>query len=650
MLQWLRDNLKTFSWTLGLVIIAFIALYIPDLLTPKKERGDIIATVGDDVVSMDEFRRAYQQKEQELKQRLGDQATPELMRQFQLPLQVANDLINQRVLIAEAKEMGLQISDKELGEAILKQSVFLDADGNFIGEEDYQRILRSVGYPSSASFEEGMRSDLLMQKVFTVLAQNVYVPDSEVERSYRDQVERAKVRYVQLPRSQFAAQVDVSGGEVAAYYAQHENEYRRSERRAISYLLVDSARLRPQIEVTDEEIENYYETNKAEFTREEQVRASHILLLADGDDEVAEAERKLEQIKRRIEGGEEFAKLAREFSQDTQSKARGGDLNFFGRGKMGGAAFEEAAFNAQVGELVGPVRTEIGVHLIKVTAHPQSGVTPLDQAKNQIRFKLQNQRAEPEAESRMRALAARIASEGLSTKEQWQALAEESDEVTFGTSPPFESLGAIPGIGQVPSLAAAVFEAEVGGITDPIKAPRGWTLALVEEILEPSIPPLAEIELRVLQALKRERQQERAMESLRAAKEKIAAGDSIETVAAELGLEVKESQEFGRGTPVTELGSASAAVSQAAFSMVEGEVGGPYADAQGAVLFEVVERKQWDPAEFEENKNSTRAALENAELQRLVDALLQQKRLELDASFTRAFIDSFEIDPSRVES
>ena len=228
-------------------------------------------------------------------------------------------------------------------------------------------------------------------------------------------------------------------------------------------------------------------------------------------------------------------------------------------------------------------------------------------------------------------------------------MAEESDEVTFGVTPPVENGKAIPGIGQVAPLMAAVFEAEVGGITEPVKAPRGWILARVKEILEPSVPELDEVRPQVRQALKRERQQELVMDRLRAAKEKIAAGENLDSVAAELNLEVQESPEFGRGTPVRELGNASTAVSQAAFSMVVGEVGGPYADAQGAILFEVAERKQWDPAEFEENKESTRAALENEEVQRMVNALLQQKRLELNASFTHKFLEGFDVDPSRVQ-
>lgn len=648
MLQWLRDNLKTFSWTLGLVIIAFVALYIPDLVTGAADDANTIATIGDEIVSMDEFRGRYQYMEQTYKQQLGDQATPELMRQLQLPLQVANSLIDERILIAEGKAMGLLVSDAELGEAILGQPVFQDEKGNFIGDEDYQRILSTNGFPTPASYEEGVRKDLLLQKVRSILAQNVYVPDSEVERSYREQVERAKVRYLQLPRSRFASEVNIAADELASYYAGHREEYRRQERRAISYLIVDVSRLRPQLVVSDEEIAAYHEANQAEFTREEQVRASHILLQADGDEEMADAERRLQKIRQRIEGGEDFATLAREFSEDTGSKARGGDLNFFAKGSMV-APFEEAAFGAQIGELVGPVRTEFGVHLIKVTAHPQGGVIPLDQASNGIRFKLQNQRAEPETESRMRALASRIVDQGLTTDEEWQALAEEFDEVIFGTSPPFESTAAIPGIGQVPALVATIFEAETGTVTDPVKAPRGWTLARVNEILEPSVPELTEIEPQVRQALKQERLQERVMERLRAAKEQIAAGESVDAVAAELDLEVKESQEFGRGTPLSELGSASAAISQAAFSMVEGEVGGPYADTQGATLIEVAERKQWDPSEFEENKDSTRATLENAEVERLIGAMVQKKRLELDVKFKRNFLDSFEIDPSRVE-
>jgi peptidyl-prolyl cis-trans isomerase D len=647
MLQWLRDNLKTFAWTLWLVIIAFILLYIPSFLQGPESR-DTIATVGDDVVTMEQFRRRYQFAEQNYRRQLGEQATPELLRQLQLPLQVANSLIDEKILQAEARQMGIAVSDQELRKVIFEQQVFRNPDGSFIGDEQYRRLLQTNGFPTPADYEQGVRAEMLLDKVRTMLAQNVYIPDADVERRYREQVERAKVRYIQLARGRFAAQVEVTDAELAAYYEEHRNEYRQPERRAIDYLLVDSGAVRPTITVSDAEVKAYYDAHLDEFKAEEQVRASHILLQADGEEEMAAAEQRLLELKRRIEAGEEFATLAREYSEDTGSAGRGGDLNFFGKGEMV-PPFEAAAFGAKVGELVGPVRTDFGVHLIKVVAHNVGGTTPLEQAAASIRFRLQSERAEAEVESRAREVADRIAKEGLTTQESWQTLAEGSDELILRTTQPFASNGAIPTLGQVPALSAAVFATEAGGTTDPVKVPRGWVIARVTEVLEPAVPELEEVRPQVRNVLQRERQQERAVAALSAAKERVAAGESFESVAAGLELEVRETGEFNRVTPVQELGTAGPAVSQAVFSMVEGELAGPFPDAQGAVLVQVAERTQWDPSEFEENKEATRSELENAEVQRLVGALLQQRRLDLGASFTRIFLDTFEVDPGQTE-
>jgi len=120
---------------------------------------------------------------------------------------------------------------------------FQDEDGNFIGLERYQDILRANRL-TVTDFEASIREDVLLDKLNTILAQTSFVSDAEVEKSYRDEAERAEIRYVQLPASEFAAAVAATAADVEAYFAEHRDDYELPEQRVVDYMLVDTVQLR----------------------------------------------------------------------------------------------------------------------------------------------------------------------------------------------------------------------------------------------------------------------------------------------------------------------------------------------------------------------------------------------------------------------
>ncbi|MGE0634108.1 MAG: peptidylprolyl isomerase, partial [Pseudobdellovibrionaceae bacterium] len=133
-------------------------------------------------------------------------------------------------------------------------------------------------------------------------------------------------------------------------------------------------------------VESDFKDNKTHYSEREQVKASHILVKGDTPEALAKAKAKIEQIAKRLEK-EDFAKVAKETSEDTGSKDRGGDLGFFGKGQMD-PAFEGAAFALEPGKLSGPVTTQFGVHLIKVFDKKAAKEYTLDEKKNEIARKL----------------------------------------------------------------------------------------------------------------------------------------------------------------------------------------------------------------------------------------------------------------------
>ncbi len=145
-----------------------------------------------------------------------------------------------------------------------------------------------------------------------------------------------------------------------------------------------------KVEVSEGDIKAYYESHKDEFKTPEMVSSRHILIKADpsaSDNDKKKAREKAEELLKKIKAGEDFAKLASDVSDDTGSKTKGGELGFFPKGKMV-KPFEDAAFSLKPGEVSGIVETQFGYHIIKVEEKKEPGMEPFDTAKEKIKQKL----------------------------------------------------------------------------------------------------------------------------------------------------------------------------------------------------------------------------------------------------------------------
>lgn len=660
MLKVLRDNLRHLAWVLWLVIAAFILLEFGAFGGLSGGGGNAAATVGGQTVSYDDYRTEYQNLEAYFRQAYGEQFTEEVAEQFGLRQRALEQAVERVVLMGEARRLGLAVGDAEVREAIHDMPELQDEEGRFVGGKEYHERLRRARM-SPEVFERDLRQRLLLDKLNRILAETVYVTPSEVEEAYREEVERASIRYVQQPAAELAGEVQLDREELAAYLEANREELRLPEQRRVAYLLVDNSRLRDQVEVGEAEIRAYYDANPDEFTQEEQVQARHILLRTGEDRTVEEAKAELEAIRVRIEGGEAFAQVATEVSEDPGSAARGGHLGYFGRGRMT-PEFEEAAFEAPVGEIVGPIETPFGVHLLEVTERRDAGRMPYEQAEPRIRARKLGEGVAELAEQRARELSARLhgggqveagesadAAEGGADPVDVEVLrraAAEDPALVFQQVGPFGREDLVPGIGRSPEFASAAFGLDPGKLSEPVKVPRGWVLVSVEEVLEPRDPSLEEVEAEVRRAAEAERRQQLAMERLGNAAADISEGTATfdEAVAA-LGLEPQESGEFGRGGAIPGLGLQPAIV-DAVMDLEEGEIGGPFGTTQGAVLFEVVSRTAWDPEEFEENREATRQRLEQQRLTRLLAALIEQRKLELGVNYDARLVEDLGLAPA----
>ena len=644
MLKTFRDNLKYLSWVLWVVIIIFIGFVFVDFggISPMGPAGgpnDTAASVGDQKISYPQFQRAYESQEAFLRRTYGDGFTAETARQIGLPLRVMNDLINTSILNAEARRIGLRVTDAEVQEEILEQGAFKDESGKFVGEETYRGILRRAGYTPD-TFETAIRGDLLTAKLQTILAESVYVADSEIERAYRDQVERATIRYVQLPFARFADQVTADPAEVESYFAERREEFRLPEKRRVSYLLVDPLALEPTVAVSDDEIRAAYEANLEDYTQDERVRARHILLRVEDEAQAAAVEARLAAIRARIEAGEDFAALATELSDDPSSKVRGGDLGFFGRGTMIGA-FEDAAFGAAPGELVGPIRTNFGFHLIEVLEKQPGGSRSLDEVRDEIYSTLVAERAADLAATRAAELAELVKREKPADDDALEALAAAEQGVQFRGLEPFARDGVVPGIGRATPFSSTAFELAVDETSAPVQVTDGWAILRLGEILPPRLPELDEVRREVESAVLTREQQRAANRRLEEARQQLAGGATLEEVAESLELQVQEGGPFGKDGRITALGS-QPKLAAAALALDTGDVGDPVRVGNNLILFEVTSRERFDPQQFATAREQTREELEGQRLQLLLSSLIERRREELGVSYDPSFVANFE--------
>ncbi|MCF8110499.1 MAG: peptidylprolyl isomerase [Desulfobacteraceae bacterium] len=179
-----------------------------------------------------------------------------------------------------------------------------------------------------------------------------------------------------------------------------EEELEKEIRRGLSIRKLIEEKFGSSLEVTDQEVKSFYEDNKKQFEVPERVRASHILIRTDEENK-AKAREKIREVKQKLEDGEDFSELAREYSDDPSGES-GGDLGYFSRGQMV-KNFEEAAFELQPGEVSDIVETRFGYHLIKLEDKKDKGVKPLAEVRDSIRKNLEQkkmmQKLEPYIES-----------------------------------------------------------------------------------------------------------------------------------------------------------------------------------------------------------------------------------------------------------
>jgi peptidyl-prolyl cis-trans isomerase D len=606
MLDRMRRHKGWLKWSLALVVLAFIVFYIPSFLNDPTAVGvgaaptEVIAEVEGRSVTAGQFQQRYNSQIQAYRSAYGAGLSDQLLRQLGIEQQILQQMVDEQAALVEAERHGIRVSDEELAQQIFAIPG-LQENGRFVGELRYEQILRSQVPPmTKATFEDTLRRSLMIDKLRAALTDWMTVSNDDVEREFRQRNEKARLQVVALTADAFRSQVNVSDADVSSYFDAHKAEYRVGEQRKVRMLLLDRDQAFARTTVTPTEVQQYYNGNIAQYQTPEQVRASHILLNTAGKDEAA-VRKQAEDILQQVKGGADFAGLAKKFSEDEGSKANGGDLDYFSRGRMV-PEFEAAAFALEVGQVSDIVKSQFGFHIIKVVDKKPAVTRTLDEVRPQIEEQLKRQRADQQIATRATELAA-----GIDDVSDLDRVAKENGLMVtesdfFGRDDP------VPGLGPAPQVAAAAFMLNGTAVNGPITTPRGPVFIALAGTRDPYVPTLDQVKDRVRDDVIRTR----ATELSRQRGSQIAAalrsaGDFASAAKAQ-GFEAKDTQLIARGAPLPDVG-VSAAVDKVAFSLPVGAVSEPITTNDATVIVRVAERDEVTPDELQNGREAFREQL-----------------------------------------
>jgi peptidyl-prolyl cis-trans isomerase D len=370
MFDFVRKHTRIMQLILFLLIFPSFVLFGLEGYNRFQEKGSAAAKVDGREISQAEWDNAHRQEVERLRQQM-----PTLdAKVLDSPLAryaTLERMVRDRVLAAAAVDAKLTTSDQRLARE-LQQNEMIAALRGPDGKLDMGRYRQLVGQQGMTPemFEASVRADLSARQVLAGLGGTAFAPPAQAAASLDALLEKREVQVARFAAGEYASRVNPTDAELEAFYKSNPALFQAPEQANIDYVVLDAEALKKGIAVNEQDLKTYYEQNVARVTGQEERRASHILIAAPKGAAAAEREKakaRAEELLAAVKKNpDSFAELAKKNSQDTASAANGGDLEFFARGAML-KPIEDAVFAMKKGDITGPVESELGYHIVKLT-------------------------------------------------------------------------------------------------------------------------------------------------------------------------------------------------------------------------------------------------------------------------------------------
>ena len=614
---------------LGAIVIVFVFWGVGSYRSRQTGR---VADVNGTVITLNDYRTAYNNIVEQARQSFGNNLNEELIKALQLKKRALDQLIDRALLLQEAEKLKIQVSDEELAQTIKGIRAFQTA-----GVFDNRRYLNMLSRTqlSPENFEEQQREALIIDKLQNFIAGNVKVSELEAQEWYKWNNTKVDLDYVLFEPGQFK-NIQPTADEIQKFFDQHKENYKTDPEIKVRYLHLKPEDFEAGVTVTAEDIKDYYESNLEKFKEPKTVQARHILIKVDQNakpEEVESARQRAEAVLKLAREGQDFAALARKYSEGP-TKTKGGDLGTFRREAMV-KPFADKAFSMKAGEISDPVRTRFGWHIIKVEKINPAKTRSLDEARQDIQKTLKTERssnlAYDEAE---RVYDATFEGRDLADIAQERNLKLMTTKFFTQKNPPKQ-------IKDGARFASVAFSLPLNEASDIQEFSDGYYLIEVVEKVPPKIPELKAVEDSVKKDVIKEKQDAKALSEAKRFLAEIKNGLSFDAAGRKFKLQPKKTGFFKRNESIPNIGR-EPAIAQKAFNLSDHDrlSGEPLKGQKGYYVISLSERKEPDLSGFEKEKTAVTERLLQQKTFKTMDAWLKRIKGESQISIEEGFRQS----------
>ncbi len=593
MMTKMREMSFIFLWILVFAFLGLMVLEWGADITGRTRQENIVGKVDGRKITIEEFNQVLQNAYENERQRLGKELEDADYKRIQD--EVWENFVQQILMDKEIERLGIQITRREVAyhsvhnpPQIFQQIPQLQTDGKF-DIQKYRQALRDPQF--EANVVTFVAQNLPYQKLIDRITVSVMVTEQEVKDEFMRENMRARIEYLGVPISRIDFKsIQVSEEESRRYYEDHKEDFKVEEKRVLRYVLF------PTLPSKQDTVNVY---------------------------------RLAQELIEEARAGADFSKLADTYSEDPSVRNNHGDLGYFKKSDMV-PEFAEAAFSAKPGEIVGPVKTQFGLHIIKVVDKKrEEGIDKVRAFHILLKFTpsaLTIDDARDEAN-----LFAEIASE-----DGFEQAAEELKR-EIKTTPPFVKRNFIPGLGQLEGAVTWAFRANVGDVSEVYRTTNGYVVFELTEIQAEGYRPFEEVKNICKNRVISEKRKALAREYAEKIGNSIAAGKSFAAIveADTSGKVVHDSTGFFKyGAPIPKLGL-SVDINAAAFALPMGKASNLLESPQGYYYIRVLERTDFDEKQYAQQREFIK------------QRLMQQKQFQVFQSWYEQLKAKAEIEDYR---
>ena len=628
MLDILRKGAQ--SWGIkilfGIIIAVFVLAFGVD--RSQTNRGATIGSVKDAPILLTNYQEKLQ-RSIDMARSQNPNLTAEMLAQMGIKKQVFDQMVTEELLMQKANEAGLFVSKEELANEIHLIPAFHNQSGIF-DPEIYKKTLQDNRL-TPGSFESEFMRSMLMNKLTSYISANGKLDLEQVQDVFTYGRTKSTVSHVLYKWADYTTDINISEEQISTKYEESKNEYLVPAQSKLSYITLTSGTLADHNAVSGKEIEEYYHANIERFKFEEQVNARHLLIRVDdnaSEEEVAKAMEKISSAQQELSAGKSFEEVAEKYTEDPSGMQTGGNLGWFSRGRMV-APFEEAAFTTEPGHVSDPVRTQFGIHLVKVEDKKGAGYEEYKDVIPTILDAIARDRAAEKIQDFLDQ-ALELVTAGGDVNDVAKSIGLRvtvKDTELFNTDRgPTE----FEGISRTDLTAINGLELNAT-IQTPIRIKDGYLFVTKTEHVEPTIRGLEEVRPEIIEKLTRDEARNIARSM---AEEGLSHLASNQDVPQNTNATLVETEPFGRQDAIPGLGMnqlASAAIFSAS---PETWLAESYEFPEGFALIKVATMIPPTNEEWEEEKEAWTTALNQRSEQQLVQAFIAELRAKANIKIT----------------